>query len=207
MKKSLEGNALKTHEFNAPIFLDIGKSLTILFKKHPLALFVKHQGAITIEAFSPLRKLVYIKNEVIENNLRLIESLLPELLFAFSIVSNQEESINSLIKKFAKAKFPYKSPLFSKIFLSHKVIDFLQIALFADVFNKIWDGQIIADRVYQYNNNFKIEYYHHYQIRALLIKLLDKIYLKESTIKKKKGETELRINFKFKRTNYKLPII
>ena len=157
-------------------FVNIIEYLNESFQKTPFTLYTKNESSInSLKSLIPLRPLVFMDDMIIENNLRMIESYMLEILFAFSIVSNNNEPLDGLIQKLCKNKFPYTRPLFSKIFLQHKIVILLEAILFADIFNGVWNGEIKAHTCYVHKENSELKYYHYYEVRQLLIKLLGRI--------------------------------
>ena len=179
MNKSLENcqedNLIKAKKK----FVNIIEYLNELFQESPISLYsTKELSVIDLESFIPLRPLVFMDDKIIEDNLRMIESYMPEILFAFSIVSNNNETLNGLIQKLCKKKFPYTKTLFSKFFLQHKIVTLLETILFADIFNGVWNGEIKADICYVNKEHSEIRFYHYFEVRQLLIELLDRISIK-----------------------------
>ena len=167
--------------------------LNELFQTNPIVLYVKEeiQG---LESLLPLRRMVFMDSDILENNLRMIESYLPEMLAAFSIVSDREASINEVIHRLSNNKFPDPKASHSKILLQLKIVFFLEAILFADFFNVVWNGEVSVNRCYMYTEGVTVQYYQHHQIRPLLIKLLDRIHvMSENTI----DEGILRMKFRF----------
>jgi hypothetical protein len=171
---------------------DVSQHLRELFQIILLTFFVAKEPAISLESLCSLRKSVSMEDKVIENNLRMIESYLPELLFASSIVSNQGDSINELIQKLGQKDFPYLNTAYSTIFLRQKFIYLFEAILFADIFKSNWDGKIQADKCYVHKENNKLKYYHYYQIRPLLMQLLDNIsIITESGVENGRSNTKI----------------
>jgi hypothetical protein len=179
------------------IFTNIVPYLNELFQKNPIILFTNKELTIPEIVFSfPLKQVVFMEDEIIENNLRVIDSYLPELLYAFSAVSNQSDSINQLIEKVSKKNFAYSKPTYLKILLKHKIIGFIEVMLFADIHDGVWDGRLNTNKCYVYKEDTELEYYHYYQVRTLLVKLLDKISI-SSTRNIENGNHHINIAFQF----------
>ena len=163
-------------------FVSIIEYLNESFQKNPIVLYpIKESSIIDIQSLIPLRTLILMNDAIIENNLRMIETYLPEILFAFSIVANKRESINASIQKLCKRKFPYSKLSFSKNFLQHKIVALLETILFADIFNGVWNGEIKTHICYVHKEHSELKYYHYYEVRQLLIELLDRISINATT--------------------------
>ena len=195
MKIFSENNDKIPRPLYEPKYIDILLYLKENFNPHPIVLcLINEREPTNIEALNPLRILVYIEDEILENNLRTIESYLPEILFALSIASNQGDSIRSTIQKLAEKNFPYHKPHYSQNFLQHKIIAFLEATLFADFFNQVWEGQVLSERCYTYQQEAELRYYQHYNIRPLLVHLLNNIVIK-SVFHEKERRLSKQISF------------
>jgi len=192
MNKFSEDNIAGTPLYENPMFVNIIEFLNESFCNIPIVFF-KNKDVKEIESLIPLKQTVFMENKIVENNLRMIESYLPEILFALSIVSNKGESINDSIQKLSKNKFSYTKPSFSKIFLRHKMIHFVETILFADIFNGVWKGEFQTNICYVYKEHAELEYYHYYQVRTLLIKLFDKISISGNDIDGKNRKILLQV--------------
>ena len=176
MNKNLENYQADNLISRDQKFVNLIEHLNESFQKSPITLYAKNESSINdLKSLIPLRQLVFMDDKVIENNLRMIESYLPEILFAFSIVSNSDESVIELIQKLSKKKFPYTKASFSKSFLQHKIVTLLETILFADIFSSVWNGEIKTQICYVYKEHYELKYYHYYEIRQLLTGWLDRI--------------------------------
>ncbi len=175
------------------MFLLILPTLQKIFKRNSLVLNVESSLAARIPDFTNCVPFVTMPDEVVECNFRMIESYLPELLFLLSYNSRPKESIHSIINRLAGSGFPYADIQHSKHYLCHKIICLLEAMLFADIFGKVWNGAIEADKVYVYKDGTELRYYHYRQVRPFLCKLLENIVIKRVMIQD--SHTTLNVQF------------
>lgn len=161
-----------------PQFENFTTAINSLFTQNQLSLIAKKDVGINDIFFSfPFKHVVHLKNKTVELNLRMIESYMPEILFAFCLYADSKRSISDLITLLAKQGFPNTAYEGSFVLLQHKIITFIETMLFADIFSKVWDGRIISDRVYAYKIEGILNYYTPYNVRVLLRSLLDTIQI------------------------------
>lgn len=160
------------------MFLNILPTLQRLFKKNSIVLIAGNDYANAKPNFIKYEPFVSMADEITECNFRMIESYLPELLYLLSNGLDEGKCISTLISRLANEGFPYPDVQLSHQYLRHKVICLLEAMLFADIFGKVWKGDIAANRIYVYKEDIALSYYHHHQVRTLLCKILDRIYLK-----------------------------
>jgi len=147
------------------MFLFILPTLQKLFKRNRIVLNVESSLVAVKPDFTNYLPFVTMPDEVVECNFRMIESYLPELLFLFSYNSSPNEAIHCIINRLAGSGFPYADVQHSKQYLCHKIICLLETMLFADIFGKVWHGEIESNKVYVYKDGPEIKYYHFYQVR------------------------------------------
>lgn len=162
------------------MFLNILSTLQRLFKKNSIVLIAGKDYANAKPNFIKCEPFVSMTDEITECNFRMIESYLPELLYLLSNGLDESKCISTLISRLANEGFPYPDVQLSHQYLRHKVICLLEAMLFADIFGKVWKGDIAANRVYVYKDDIQLSYYHHHQVRTLLCKLLDRISIKRA---------------------------
>ena len=175
------------------MFLNFIPTITKIFEKADIALYTC-EPLILFDKGKLSTPFVFMKNQIVENNFRMIESYLPEFLLAFALVSEEPCTLNECIQKLSAQRFLNSNLLYSKSLLQCKMVTFMETLLFADIFNSVWNGDWESDKIYVYKNDTGLNYYHCIEIRKLLVEFLHKISI-ASTIKLVRDKHEVRIMF------------
>lgn len=180
MKAFSESNSFY-NTMNAHIaFINVNGYLSDLFSQHTIKLFTENGDAmheLSTKGFDRLHfnPLLMAEDDLLDGNLRMIESYMPEILFVLS--SKPNLPLSKSILNFAKSGFPYTDSKHARIYLEHKIVRFFEALLFANLFDGVWNGEVISHRHYVYKQADELEYYNICNLRTLVLKLAPKIAL------------------------------
>jgi len=124
-------------------------------------------GVESIASYGQFRKLISMENIVLECNLRMIESYLPEILFYIGKEDIKDKNIYEIIKLCSNKKFPFPSVSNSKRFLEFKMFYLFEAILFGEIFKTVWKGQW-QNRNFVIKRKASLEYYQMYNTRELI---------------------------------------
>lgn len=126
---------------------------------------------------------IEVSNSVVRNNLVLVDSKMPMILYAMASSIDHYDSLSSLADRLANQAFPYLEVEKSKHYLRYKSVVLLESLLYCDSLWNKWNGRFHIDRLYvSKTHDGELEYVNNLQMRNYLFEIIDFIFLKADKI-------------------------
>lgn len=130
-----------------------------------------------------LKAQIEVSNSVLRNNLVLVDSKMPMILFAFASSIHDYDSLSSLADRLTARGFPHSEGQQSRVYLRYKSVVLLESLLYCDSLLNNWTGRFHTRRVYvSKTHNGEFEYFNHLEMRNYLFQIIDFIFLKADRI-------------------------
>lgn len=126
---------------------------------------------------------VYTQDRVIDCNLGVIETYMPEYLLFIMQHCDNNVSIRTAIQQSSKTCLPNIPNDLMPTFLEYKMFHFLEAIICSNFSREVWRGVWQRDRCYVVKNNGELEYYTVYDYRKLVVNLLDWLFISKTTKK------------------------
>lgn len=126
---------------------------------------------------------VYAQDRVIDCNLRVIETYMPEYLLFIMQHCDNNVSIRTAIQQSCETCLPNIPNDLMPTFLEYKMFHFLEAIICSNFSREVWRGVWQRDRCYVVKNNGELEYYTVYDYRKLVVNLLDWLLISKTTKK------------------------
>lgn len=123
---------------------------------------------------------VYVQDNIIDSNLRLIDTYLPEYLLFILQHAENNISLRQAIASAANIWLRHIPDDMQTMFLERKMYHFIEAIIVGNLSNKVWHGKWQRDNCYVTKRNGELEYYTVYDYRRLCVNLLDWLVLSYS---------------------------
>ena len=129
----------------------------------------------------------------------MVDSLFPEILALIGFeTSSKFQSLKKLIKNLSTKQLGKQSTIFSEFILRKRLIDMLQVFLYSDFFEKVWNGNLIFNkRCFVRKEHNELEYYNFSHSQSLSNYIFDNLFAKGSISSIDKGIIRINLEFKF----------
>lgn len=124
---------------------------------------------------------VYAQDRVIDCNLRVLDTYMPEYLLFIMQRSDNNVSIRIAIQQSCKTSLRNIPNDLMPTFLEYKMFHFLEAIICSNFSREVWRGIWKSDRCYVVKNNGELEYYTVYDYRKLVVNLLDWLSISKTT--------------------------
>lgn len=131
---------------------------------------------------------IFADNKVIDCNLRVLDTHMPEYLFFIIKHSENNISIRQAIEQAVKVGLPHYPKEYQLRLFELKMFNFFEAIIASNFSNNVWRGQWVRDNCYVTKRNGELEYYTVYDYRGLAHSLLD--WLTISSIKEESSNNE-----------------
>ncbi len=153
-------------------FINVRTFINSDLNKNPIIFITDRDQFNKTLAEKSLKCIVSTPNKFLENNLRYVESYLPELLLALSTTNTS--SLLESIRILSKRKFPFDKANYSSLFLKAKAYYLFQALLFGDILTSAWKGEWKEDW-YILKENETLNFYGLYNMWSWFPKLLGRL--------------------------------
>lgn len=154
-------------------FVNLKTFISEHFNDTPYRIVVENDNYIQSMQEGKLPTGVYAQDRVIDCNLRVIETFMPEYLLFIIQHSDNNVSIRTAILHASKNRLPNIPDDLLPKFLEYKMFHFLEAIICSDFSREVWRGVWQRDRCYVIKNKGELEYYTIYDYRRLVFNLLD----------------------------------
>ena len=120
---------------------------------------------------------VFVEDGIIDSNLRLIDTYLPEYLLFIMQHAENNISLRQAIVTAANVGLRHIPIEMQTVFLERKMYHFLEAIIVGNLSSDVWHGKWQRDNCYVTKRNGELEYYTVYDYRRLCINLLDWLVL------------------------------
>jgi len=129
---------------------------------------------------------VRLASSILEGNLRMIDTYLPEILFVLASNCKPHMSLKETIDQFEE-EFIKKDKLFTQPYLKVKLLHFFEAIFFAQIFGKVWHGKW-EKRYFVLKDDNELKYYHMVNAHEFILSILSRytfsfVYVKGNTYK------------------------
>lgn len=153
----------------APLeFINLKLFMDEYFERIPYVIVNENEDYFQHIANQELQTGIYIENAIIDLNLRVIDTYLPEYIHFICQFSNNGESIEEIIVKAAQNGPPHIPSYLRVRFLTRKLYNLLEAIIYSDFSDRPWNGKWINDRCFVLKRNGSLEYYTKYHYTTLI---------------------------------------
>lgn len=143
------------------------------FNDTPYLIVVENEDYLQKMQEGSLPTGVHIQDRIIDCNMRVVETYMPEYLLFIMLHSDNNVSIRTAIQQSCNNSLPNIPDDLLPKFLEYKMFHFLEAIICSNFSREVWRGVWQRDRCYVVKNNGELEYYTVYDYRGLVLKLLD----------------------------------
>ena len=180
---------------NLPTTVDFMNARTFIKSvliEHEITLVADVDVINQISSAEPLMYSVQAQNGIMDGNLRMLESLMPELLLMLFGTNNP--NVSKAIEHLSAHKFLFDKEDYRLLYLRYKMFTFFEAVFFSDIFTSVWHGKW-EQRWYVLKEDDTLEYYSMWNFRELFPKLLGRVSM-TTTATKRKTKVHYRLNMK-----------
>lgn len=153
----------------APLdFINLKLFMNEYFERIPYVIVNEDDDYLQRMANQDLQTGVYIENKIVDLNLRVIDTYLPEYIHFICQLSDNGESIEDIITKATHVGPPHIPEYLRIRFLTRKLYNLLEAIIYSDFSDKPWNGKWINDRCFVLKRNGSLEYYTKYHYTTLI---------------------------------------
>lgn len=158
-------------------FVNLKSFISEHFNETPYLIVVENEDYLQKMQEGSLPTGLHIQDRVIDCNLRVIETYMPEYFLFIIQHSDNNTPIRKAIQQSSKVSLPNIPNDITLQFLEYKMFHFLEAIICSNLSTDVWHGIWQRDNCYVVKNKGELEYYTVYDYRALVLKLLDWLHI------------------------------
>jgi hypothetical protein len=162
-------------------FVNLKTFLNEHFNNTPYLIVVENDNYLQTIQDGKLSTGVYAQDRVIDCNLRVLDTYMPEYLLFIMQRSDNNVSIRTAIQQSCKTSLPNIPNDLMPTFLEYKMFHYLEAIICSNFSREVWRGVWQRDRCYVVKNNSELEYYTVYDYKKLVVNLLDWLFIAKTT--------------------------
>lgn len=128
---------------------------------------------------------VEVTSNLIQQNLILIDTYMPNIIYALSLKSGKVITLPHAIDQLSNEEFPYKNKQQSALFLSHKMITLFEAMLIGNFQTEVWKGHCPSDKIFVYKTPMgELEYFNAAYTRRAFTSIWNSITVSKTNLNK-----------------------
>lgn len=158
-------------------FINLKTFINEHFETTPYIITVEHEDYLQYIADKQTTTGVFVEDGIIDCNLRLIDTYLPEYLLFIMQHGENNISLRQAIASAANVGLRHIPDELQTVFLERKMHHFIEAIIVGNLTKKVWHGEWQRDNCYVTKHNGELEYYTVYDYSRLCLDLLDWLQL------------------------------
>lgn len=180
---------IEQHNIN---IINIRTFINSILKEHEITLIADGDAIDQLFSKAPSMYTVKAQNGIMDGNLRMVESLMPELLLM--LFATDTPILSKAIENLILRKFLFDKQEYRLLYLKSKMFNLLEALFFSDILTSVWHGEW-EQKWYVLKEDDTLEYYSMWNFSTLFHKLLDSVSITVTPTKKRK-KIHYRLNMK-----------